>query len=107
MIERHTIAIYNDEDADADLLPIIDALRSFGKSRATKLLIRRGVENNIHCKLRIPLLRQGSVRPVELGRVVRKVWRAAIVTADPGDQFVIKLYVGHDSRLVVQAESSA
>ena len=82
---------------------LVDALESFGKSRATKRLIRHGEENNIRCVLRVPLLRDCRVRSDELGRALREAWRASIGVAEPGDRFVIDLYVGADSRLVVRA----
>jgi len=103
VIETQTIATWNDGDADGNQLPLVDALQGFGKSRATKQLIRRGKESNVDCALRMPLLRECHVRPDELGRALRKVWRAAIDTAAPGDRFVIELNLGPDLRLVVKA----
>ncbi|WGS20174.1 MULTISPECIES: hypothetical protein [unclassified Bradyrhizobium] len=108
-IETLTIAIWNDEDAHGDPLPLqlVDALQDFGRSRATKLLIRRGQESDVRCELRVPLLRDCRVRSDELARAWGKVWRAAIDAAHPGDRFSIDLHVGPDSRLVVQAERSS
>lgn len=109
MIETHTIATWNDGDADGGPPPLqlVDALQHFGKSRATKLLIRRGEASKVRCELRVPLLRDCRVRSDELGRALRKVWRAAIDAAEPGDRFVIDLHIGPDSRLVVQAARSS
>jgi hypothetical protein len=38
---------------------------------------------------------------------LRKVWRAVMDAGKPGDQFVIDLQVGPDSRLMVRAERNA
>ena len=83
-------------------LELVDVLQNFGKSRATRLLIRRGKENRVHCELRMPLLRDCWMRSDELGRAVRKVWRAAIDGVEPDDWFVIDLHLGSDSRLLLQ-----
>jgi hypothetical protein len=107
VIETHTVAICSDANVDGEQLPLIEALHNFAKSRATKLLIRRGKESDVCCELRVPLLREGNVRPDELGRAIRKVWRAAIDAAEPGNKFVIEFRAGPDSQLVVQAERSA
>lgn len=106
MIEAHTVAICNDANVDGEQLPLLEALQTFAKSRATKLLIRRGKESNVECALRVPFLREGNVRPDELGRAIRKVWRAAIDAAEPGNKFVIEFRARSDSQLVVQAERS-
>jgi len=104
-----TLTIWNDRDAHDDplALQLVDALQDFGKSRATRLLIRRGKESDVHCELRVPFLRDCRVRSDDLARALRKVWRAAIDGADPGDRFTIDLHIGPDSRLVVQAERNS
>ena len=109
VIETHTIATWKDGDTDADPVrsELVDALESFGRSRATKLLIRRGEESDVRCTLRMPLLADCHVDPGELGRALRKVWRAAMDAAKPGDRFTIDLHVAPDSRLVVQAARSS
>ncbi|SRR5579871_6577054 len=105
VLERQTVAVWNDGDACGDPPPsqLVDALQEFAKSRATRLLIRRGEQSGIHGGLRLPLLGDCRVRSDELARALRKVWRAAIDGAERGDRFVIDLFVGPDSRLVVQA----
>lgn len=98
-LETHTIAVWTDGDADGDPpLELIDALQDFGKSRATKLLIRRGKENKVHCERRVPLLRDCRVRSDELDRALRKVWRAAINAGEPGARFVIDLQLRSGSQ---------
>lgn len=107
-IEIQTVAIWKGEAADGDAPPqLVDALERFGKSRATRLLIRRGEQADIRCGLRAPFLRDCRVRSDELGRALRKVWRAVMDAGKPGDQFVIDLQVGPDSRLMVRAERNA
>src|SRR5579871_3035433 len=104
-LETHTIPTWTDCDVDGApvTLEVVEALQDFGRSRATRLLVQRGEESKVHCQLRVPLLRDCRVRPDELGRVLRKVWRAAIDEAEPGDRFVVDIHLGPDSLLVVQA----
>jgi hypothetical protein len=108
-IATQTIVIWNERDADGDPPPVqlVDALQDFGKSRATRLLIRRGEKSGIRCELRVPLLRDCCVRSDELAQALRKVCRAAMDAAGPGDRFIIDLHIGPDSRLLVQAVRSS
>lgn len=104
VIETHTIAIWTDGNTAGEPSPpqLMDALGNFAKSRATRSLIREGLDRDVKCSLRVPLLDECRVRPDELGRALRKVWRAALDAGKAGDQFIIDLYIGPDYRLVVQ-----
>jgi hypothetical protein len=101
-----TIAMWSGRDADGDplALPLIEALQYFGKSRATKNLIRQGKKRAVYCELRVPFLLDCRVRSNDLGRALRKVLHTAIDGSDPGAQFTIDFHVRPESWLVVQAE---
>jgi len=107
-IETHTVAIWKGKATDGNAPPhLMDALKVFGRSRATRLVIRLGEKNSIKCVLRVPLLRDFRVCADELGRALRKVLRAAMNAGKAGDEFMIELYVGADSQLVVRAIRNA
>jgi hypothetical protein len=77
--------------ADGDAPPqLVDALKSFGKSRATRLLTRRGEQVEASCAVFVRL--PGAIRLN--WAALRKVWRAVMDAGKPGDQFMIDLMSG-------------
>lgn len=104
-IEAYTISIWKNGDVDGDEAPrqLIDALESFAKSRATRRLFREAEDRNVHCDLRVPLVKDCRVRPSELARALRKLYRAVIDTAQPGERFVIDFYPKTESQFSVKA----
>lgn len=109
MIEAQTITIWENETLDGRgaTLQLVDALVEFGKAGETRRLTTKAEDRGVKCELLVPLLRDCLVRPQELGRALRKVWRAAIVVGEPGDHFTIDLSVSPDTRLVISARRVA
>jgi hypothetical protein len=104
MVIETAISIWGDGNAAGSerQLELVDALADFAKSRATRRLFREAKASNIQCDLRVPLLNNCRVCPDELARALRKVYRAVIDGAEPGERFTIDL-IKSDSQLAVQA----
>jgi hypothetical protein len=109
VIETCTISAWNAEHPapDPDAQELIEALHEFSKKRAMRELIEYGKDCDIHGALRLPLLRACRVRPSELSRALRKVWRTAVDASKPGDRLTIEFRPASDARLVVEAARSA
>lgn len=80
---------------------LIEALQEFGRSRATKALIRYGNDRDVRCDLRVPLLEKGSVAPRVLGRALRRLCRETIDNAQPGDRAVVDFALEGDAALTL------
>ena len=108
-IETASITIYdNGRSADErETKDLVEALADVAALRSMRDLYRYSSQHEIRCALRAPFLKNCAVQPRELGRTLRKVMRAAVDAANPGEQVLVDFLVQPDSRLVVAAGPAA
>ncbi|MBL8580499.1 MAG: hypothetical protein JNK47_25170 [Mesorhizobium sp.] len=104
-IETESIGIHNGPrpEGERNTKELVEALADVAKARSMRNLQRYSKQHQVHCALRVPLLK-GSfpVQSAELGRALRKVMRAAVDTAQPGDHILVDFIVTADSHLLVK-----
>lgn len=88
---------------DAPPMQLIEAMTKVAESRATRELIRDIQRAGVKGYMFLPMLAECLVEAAELGRALRKVWRAALKNAAPGDRIAVEPRLGEGSTLIVAA----
>ncbi len=105
-IETESVEIENDPrpESKRNTKELVEALAEVAKARSMRDLQRYSKQRQVHCTLRVPLLK-GSypVQSAELGRALRKFMRATVDASQPGDYVLVDFVVASDSHLVVKA----
>lgn len=110
VVHSESIAIHAIEPSQnrQDTKELVDALVDVSKSRSTRDIIRDSQQHQVKCALRVPLLKGSHpVQAAELGRALRRVMRAAIDAASPGDHVLVDFIVTSSSCLDVKAGPAA
>ena len=84
-------------------MQLIEAMARVAESRATRELIRNGERADIKGYMFLPMLQECRVDAAELGRAMRKVWRAALKNARAGDQIAVEPRLRQCDILIVAA----
>lgn len=109
-IETESVGIHNGPRPEGEhkTKELVEALADVAKGRSMRDLQRYSKQRQVYCALRVPLLK-GSypVHSVELGRALRKVMRAAVDVAQPGDHILVDFIITSDSHLLVKAGPAA
>lgn len=98
-IETRTLSIALDREG----LHLIEALKHFARSRATRALIRKSLDRDVRCDLRVPFVDQCNVDPRALGRALRKLMGETIENGSPGDRALVDFLMSDSGTLTIKA----
>ena len=104
-IERVSIPVLllDDRGPSMWIRPLIEAMADVAGSRATREMLRDFHRSGVRGYMFMPLMRDCLVDPRQLGRAMRKVWRAVLAKAIPGDVIALEPYPAEPGTLVIAA----